>query len=187
MDFKDRRSTGDEVLAMLYQEGNRKAGDELRRRYIPLVKSLCRERFTQRFREDLEQELWLAFFEAAARYVPEKSKFSTMVHKALYFKRRHMFERMQVQWNREVMDGTGLHAGKMTCEVQYPGLEWEEAIEIIRRCSLSKKQEDALMWMMDGVLNGAELGRKLGISQQSAYRLMKRIREKAKEVLSEKV
>ena len=83
----------DEELILSYRKGNRAAKDILCQRYIPLVKKLITAPFVYRFREDLEQALWIIFCERIESYDVKKAKFSTMISKILRFERANYFRR----------------------------------------------------------------------------------------------
>ena len=52
----------DEKLVKLFCAGHTSAGEELIRRYEPLVDRLCSPAFVRTFSEDLKQSLWVRFW-----------------------------------------------------------------------------------------------------------------------------
>lgn len=183
MDLDNREEFTDEALASLAQKGNQKAREALMRRYRPLVVSLSKERFTASFKEDLEQELWLAFFETLRDYDASKAKFSTAVSKFLRYKRRHVFEKYQKIWNAEVGDENGIYAESVETEDRHPLFEKEEEVDFLTLLRLTPEQETVLRYLREGVQNTAEIGRRMGINQSVAYRLVQRIRRKSEKIL----
>lgn len=186
MNLQDRKLVCDEMLVKFCKEGRPDAKVELMRRYTPLVKSLSKAKFVRRFREDLEQELWLCFFELIKRYDASKALFSTLAAKALYFRRRESFRAMQTRWGREVQDSEGLLAEAYTREDRYPALEEMERNEFMDALALTAQQRKVIGLFEEGV-SSVKVGEILGISQQSAYRIRKRIEQKAKKILKEGV
>lgn len=178
MDLKNRNEISDAMLVELFREGNRTAGEELQRRYVPLVKKLCRLMGLGSAIEDLEQELWCAFFEIVWRYDGRKAKFSTAV-KAHLVGRRKVFLRKD-GW----LEPTTLSFEEVMMpqgqEDRYPILEREEAEDLVRKMKLTEKQQKILELMIEYSDNSAEIGRMLGISQQCAHCHVDRIRKKAK-------
>ena len=77
----------DEKLIEKVKQGEAAAVQEMCRRYRLLIKKLISARFVQRFRDDLEQYLWMVFLERMQDFRPEKARFSTMISKVLTYER----------------------------------------------------------------------------------------------------
>lgn len=176
-------SASDESLVLQSKKGDRKAREVLMERYAPLIRRIAGTKFTKRFREDLEQDLWEYFFVLVTQYEPERSKFSTMMGKMLRGKRRSLYKRKQQEWDHEVLDANSIYAEKQQVEDRHEALETEWVHEMIDACHFTNKQKRALWCLMDGEGNARDLQKDLGMSQQAACQLLQRIREKGKEVL----
>lgn len=167
----------DEDLVLLGRKGCGKAKNILMERYTPLVKKMCQAPFTKRFREDLEQELWLAFFELVQTFDPARASFSAAAWFTLYFCRQNLFKAQKREWSREVADGEGLF--EPAVYDRYPGLEAMDVQHAIEGMGLNPLQKETLGFMMEG-MSSVKIAETQGISQQAAYDRMRRIRKKGK-------
>lgn len=164
----------DEELILSYRKGNRAAKDLLCQRYIPLVKKLITAPFVYRFREDLEQALWIIFCERIESYDVKKAKFSTMISKILRFERANYFRREKKRWIHEV---SGIIKEKSSEEI-YVRLEREEISCFLKEFEkqLSKQALEVFRKLLTGYLSERQLAEKLGVSRHSIRKCKKEIR-----------
>ncbi len=164
-------------LVKMYQEGNRKAGEVLYRKYQPLLRKLSYDPFRKRIDEDMYQTLSLAFIEKLRAYDSEKA-----VPLAVYLK-QHLawakldYQRKEVPYQkRDGFDLAKTEEEGREDEINLP----ESDVAPMREkalCCLAKSQRSLFLLMAEGKKR-KEIQDILHLSPQNLYNQQRRIRER---------
>jgi len=178
MDLNKYSEMTDQTLTEEVKKGNGEASGELVRRYVPLVKKLCQLNEAEWLKEDLEQELWIAFLELIERYDPIKAKFSTMAKEFLRGRRKNFLKKEFIRGTKE--NGTEEELRIAWEKAVIPGGEWE-CDEMVKAMQLTEKQSRILSLLEEGYAI-VEIARILCISHPVVVRQVSLIRKKAKKI-----
>lgn len=166
----------DEKLIEKVKQGEAVAVQEMCRRYRLLIKKLISARFVQRFRDDLEQYLWMVFLERMQDFRPEKARFSTMISKVLTYERWNYFKRKKKEWFHEVVYS---EAEELCAEDKRENLAWEEARAMQNRIKqrLSPKARQVFSLLLKGVKTERQMAGRLNVTRYQIRKHLEEIRK----------
>ena len=153
------------------QQGQEADKEALMVRFLPLIRKMARCSNQNISREDLEQDLWVYFWQCVADFDVEKAEYFPPIlckrldqHRKYLFRswsRHHQVEGMALETAEEkgyTMDTTELHMA-----------EW---VKLLRQAGCTEKQVQVAVALAqyDSVKEACEV---LGLSQQGLYRYKK--------------
>ena len=166
----------DEKLIEKVKQGEAAAVQEMCRRYRLLIKKLISARFVQRFRDDLEQYLWMVFLERMQTFRPEKAQFSTMISKVLTYERWNYFKRKKKEWFHEVVYS---EAEEPCAEDRRENLAWEEVRAMQKRIKqrLSPEARQVFTLLLQGVTTERQMAGRLHVTRYHIRKQLEEIRQ----------
>ena len=166
----------DEELVKLFCAGHTSAGEELIRRYEPLVDHLCSPAFVRTFSEDLKQSLWVRFLEGVRAYDEQKGiRFSGYMKSLLTYERWNRFKSLSRKWDHE---SDYPECSDILSYSEDPAALTESALlKSVRELPLPRLQKDILLLLARGYRTSAEIARCLRISPQSVHTARRRLRQ----------
>ena len=167
----------DEKLIEKVKQGEAAAVQEMCQRYRLLIKKLISARFVQRFRDDLEQYLWMVFLERMQTFRPEKAQFSTMISKVLTYERWNYFKRKKKEWFHEVVYS---EAEEPCAEDRRENLAWEEVRAMQKRIKRVTKRtftRQVFTLLLQGVTTERQMAGRLHVTRYQIRKQLEEIRQ----------
>lgn len=176
----------DEELIVYFKNHDGVAASLLYARYESYIHRLSQARFVKCFAEDLEQELWLRFFESIAVYDPCRGiPFRKMVSSLLYHTRWNLFKQHQKRWERELSNDE--YMDYLADVDVYAKLDEPTIPALLESLSLSAQQQEVLLWMMEHEhCTMRDVATHFSISHQRVHRIIQAIRKKVELFLAQK-
>lgn len=162
-------------LVVRAQKGDEQAGEELVKRFQPLVKSLSLGREGRYLGEDMESELTLRLWELVVTYSGDPLYFAAAARKKLTYARYNEQRRDRARWNHEVMDDEGIYLLKSGD----PFAHLEEESESVERALALTDKQARLLAALKEEPSIAKAARRLGITRVCATQRLRCIRKKA--------
>lgn len=160
-------------LLTRFRSGDNSAAHELYVRFSPLIYKMAKTKNSDISREDLIQDLWVAFFSFAHKFDVEKARFfPACMARRLYQEKVYRLKKFSLRHERE-----GRNLEKLAEEGYsdtYPSHFKEDMTSLLESCGCTKRMQEVVFTFAED-LTPRERREKLGIRQQVLSRWKKKV------------